>query len=114
MEIIKKNSIIPKLSSVFINVYAITIWPFVFIRDEGNDKTINHERIHLKQQAELLVLPFYVLYVLFWAINLVRYRNSQEAYYAIPFEQEAYHNDHDWAYLLNRKRFAWLKYINPK
>ena len=114
MEIIKKNSIIPKLSSIFINVYAITIYPFIFIRDEGNERTLNHERIHLKQQAELLLIPFYLLYVGFWLFNLLKYRDSQKAYFEIPFEREAYQNDSNWVYTLNRKKFAWVNYIKDK
>tara|TARA_A100001515_G_scaffold80527_1_gene63864 strand:+ start:162 stop:491 length:330 start_codon:yes stop_codon:yes gene_type:complete len=106
-----KNSIVPKLFSVFINVYAIALYPFVFIRDEGNEVVINHERIHLKQQRELWVIGFYLLYVLFWLINLVRYRDTATAYYELPFEREARVNESDWVYLLNRKRFAWTKYL---
>jgi len=105
------NSKIPKYMSVFINVYAITLYPFVFIRDEGNDTVINHEKIHLKQQRELWLVGFYFLYVTFWLFNLVKYRNTQVAYREIPFEREAYANDKDWVYLLNRKKHAWWHYI---
>ena len=107
-----KNSKIPKYLSIFISIYAITLYPYVFIRDEGNERTINHERIHLKQQKELLVIGFYVLYFVFWVINLIRYRSFLLAYSAIPFEREAYQNEEDWVYTLNRKRFGWLKYIS--
>ena len=44
--IIIRNSRIPRLASIFINVHAITLWPFIIIRDEGDEKTINHEKIH--------------------------------------------------------------------
>jgi hypothetical protein len=108
---IVKNSKIPKLASLFINVYAITIYPFIFIRDEGNITTINHERIHLAQQKELLVIPFYILYVFFWMFGLFKYKNAQLAYMSIPFEKEAYSNHDDIVYLLNRKRNDWLRYI---
>jgi hypothetical protein len=107
------NSIIPKIFSVFIDVYAITLYPFVFIRDEGNEITINHERIHLKQQKELLIIGFYFLYIIFWLVNLIRYRSFFLAYSAIPFEREAYQNEENWVYTLNRKAFAWWKYISP-
>ena len=107
-----KNSIIPKLASVFINVYAITLWPFIFIRDEGNEQTIRHEKIHLEQQKELFLIGFYLLYVMFWIVGLFRYRSTQIAYYEIPFEREAYSNDENWVYLLNRKRHDWTKYIS--
>jgi len=97
---------------VFINVYAITLWPFIFIRDEGNEVTINHERIHLMQQRELWLIGFYLLYVMFWLIGLVRYRSFQKAYYEIPFEREAHTNQDDWVYTLNRRRHDWTKYIS--
>ena len=108
--IIIRNSIVPRLSSVFINVYAITLFPFIFIKDEGNPRVLNHESIHIKQQAELLVLFFYVLYVFDWLVGLVKYRNLQKAYSQIRFEQEAYAKDMEPYYLIERKKYAWRKY----
>ena len=110
LPIVVTNSRVPKLLSWFINAYAITLWPFVFIRDEGNDRTINHETIHIKQYNELLVVGFLGLYLWDWLHGLLKYRNSQTAYYRIRFEQEAYENDKDVNYLTNRKRFAWRQY----
>ena len=108
--IIIKNSIIPKLFSIFINVYAITLFPFIFIRDEGNQRTINHESIHFRQQRELLVIFFYILYVADWIRGLIKYRSKSYAYMRIRFEQEAYDYDmHDF-YLIARKRNSWKKY----
>ena len=105
-----KNSKIPKIMSVFINVYAITLWPFIFIRDEGNEKTIRHEKIHIRQYNELLVIGFLILYLFDWIVGLIKYRDSSIAYLNIRFEQEAYENQDDLHYLDNRKMFAWLKY----
>ena len=106
-----RNSIVPRLLSVFISAYAVAIYPWIFIRDEGNEVVINHERIHLHQQKELLLIGFYFLYVMFWLIGLVRYRSFFTAYYEIPFEREARANEGDWVYTLNRKRWAWRHYI---
>ena len=108
--IIVKNSWVPKALSWVINAYAITLWPFIFIRDEGNDRTINHESIHIKQYSELLVVGFYVLYAWDWLHGLVKYRNKETAYYRIRFEQEAYDHDVDVNYLAKRKRFAWRRF----
>jgi len=47
------------LCSWFIRVYAITLFPFVFIRDEGNEITITHETIHHEQYKETLVVGFF-------------------------------------------------------
>ena len=108
--IIIKNSRIPKMLSFVIDIYAITIWPFVFIRDEGNKITINHESIHIKQQEELWVLPFYVLYLFEWLKNLANDMNGRDAYFNISFEKEAYGNQKDFTYLEKRDRMAWKKY----
>ena len=107
-----KNSKIPKLLSIIIDVYAITIYPFIFVRDESNDTTNNHESIHLAQQKELFVIPFYILYVYWWLLNLSKGMNKFDAYMNIPFEKEAYGNQKDFAYLNNRKKMSWKKYIN--
>ena len=111
LEKIKKYSKIPGYLSLFISIRAITIWPFIFIKDSGDDELINHERIHLVQQKELLLLGFYLLYIVFWTIGLIKFRNFQKAYMEIPFEKEAYANDSNWAFLLNRPRYNWIKYL---
>lgn len=108
--IIVRNSRIPKMLSIVIDVYAITIWPFVFIRDNGNEITINHESIHIKQQEELWVIPFYVLYLFEWIKNLISDMNKRDAYFNISFEKEAYNNQKDFTYLQKRDRMAWKKY----
>ena len=81
---------------------AITLYPFIFVRNE-NDKfdkeLINHERIHLRQQKELLVLPFCIWYFLDFLIKLIRYRNWDKAYRNIIFEREAYNNQSNLDYL---------------
>lgn len=110
LPIIIKNSRIPKLLSWVIDVYAITLWPFVFIRDEGNDRTVNHETIHIKQYNELLVVGFLVLYMYDWVYGLIKYRDKSKAYMRIRFEQEAYENDKNVHYIRERQRFGWKKY----
>ncbi|AFD55134.1 hypothetical protein RA0C_0118 [Riemerella anatipestifer ATCC 11845 = DSM 15868] len=64
---------------------------------------MNHEKIHLRQQLELLILPFFVWYGLNYLWNLIKYKNHREAYRNIIFEQEAYENQNDLEYLKNRK-----------
>lgn len=98
---------------------GITLYPFIFLKKSyferfGNQKeqrlakTINHEKIHIKQQVELLVLPFYILYFLFYFVNLFR---KGDSYMNIPFEKEAYVNENDFEYPNKRKFFGWIKYI---
>lgn len=54
------NKIIP-----FKGFKAITIWPFIFVRKECsfNEVDLNHENIHGKQQKELLLIFFYLIYL---------------------------------------------------
>ena len=99
-----------KAASIFIDVYAITLFPFIISKEKMNDVTLNHERIHLKQQKELWLLGFYVLYGLYWLKNRVSGMSSSEAYFNIPFEKEAYENQKDMSYLMSRKSQSWLNY----
>tara|TARA_R100001594_G_C3986806_1_gene251444 strand:- start:260 stop:598 length:339 start_codon:yes stop_codon:yes gene_type:complete len=109
--IIIENSKIPKYLSIFIDIWAITLYPFIICRGEMNSRTLNHEKIHLAQQAELLLIGFYFLYAYWWLKYRVFYGfSSEEAYHALPFEGEAYGNEMDMEYLNKRKHFAWRQY----
>jgi hypothetical protein len=93
---------------------GITLYPFVFLRNKtlkDNVVLLNHERIHLKQQLELLVLPFYMWYGLEFIYRLIQYGNWHIAYKNISFEKEAYLNEKDLQYLKNRKFWRFLKYL---
>ena len=70
-----------------------------------NSVLINHEKIHLTQQLELLMIPFFVIYFLEFLIRLLQYRNWELAYRNISFEREAYANEKDLNYL--KKRPFW-------
>lgn len=113
---------------------CLTIYCFLFIRRdrEISEVTKNHERIHMIQQCEILVLslflfllidllifekillsPFslicyFVFYVLNWVYNLGR--GSDNAYRDIIFEKEAYENQENLSYCKKRFfRFSFLK-----
>ena len=109
--IIIQNSKIPQYLSWFIDVGAITLFPFIISREKMSDVTLNHEMIHIKQQAELLIVGFYALYVLYWCIALAKGLRGDEAYRAIPFEIEAYAEQDNEHYLTERKRFAWMSHL---
>ena len=92
----------------------MTIWPFIFVKDKLyklDEILINHERIHLRQQIELLWLPFFLWYSLEFLIKLVIYKNWDKAYRAISFEREAYQNELDFDYLKHRKIWSFWKYL---
>tara|TARA_R110000822_G_scaffold161_1_gene724 strand:- start:27820 stop:28191 length:372 start_codon:yes stop_codon:yes gene_type:complete len=107
---------------IFMTIGGITLWPFIILREKYRGKTnywklraqriINHETIHIEQQKELLVIPFYVLYILEYVIKLPFY--GKKAYYNISFEREAYSNELNKEYLSQRKRYAWIKLIFKK
>ena len=92
---------------------GITLFPFVIVREKKDSKdqvVINHERIHLRQQLEMLVLLFYLVYFLDFIVQIIRYRNKYEAYRNICFEREAYENEKDLDYLKSRPFWRFLKY----
>lgn len=93
---------------------AITIFPFIFLRNQRFRQDailLNHERIHLRQALELLIVPFYTWYVLEFLFHWIRLRSFHRAYLAISFEREAYQNDHNLAYLKTRRFWAFRKYL---
>jgi hypothetical protein len=96
---------------------GISIWPFIILRDSeheiGKDAyttLINHERIHLRQQIETLIVPFYILYAFFYIRNRIKGLRHFQAYQMIPFEQESYANETNLKYLATRKLWQWRKY----
>jgi hypothetical protein len=93
---------------------GMTIFPFVIIKhsfDSENKVLVNHEKIHIRQQMELLVLPFFLWYFLEYAVRLLQYKNTDLAYRNISFEREAYANELDLDYLETRTFFSFLKYL---
>jgi len=95
----------------------MALLPFILLRDKrmkNNHTLINHERIHLRQQAEMLILPFYLWYITEYFIRLIMYRNKKKAYYNISFEREAYTNDRNLNYLNNRCFWNFTKYLHQK
>ncbi len=74
---------------------------------------MNHERIHARQQLEMLVIPFLIWYVLEYLILRLKY-NHDDSYRNIVFEREAYLNESDLDYLKKRKRFSFLKFYGKK
>lgn len=90
---------------------AMAIFPFIFFRKKEyiNLKRLNHEKIHLRQQLELLIIPFYIWYGLEFLVKWIKLKDSKKAYYNISFEKEAYKNEHNLNYLKNRKFYSFLK-----
>ena len=108
-----ENSKIPvwlsKIPFVPIEIGAITLGPVVISRSEMSITTRRHEAIHWAQYIECAVVFFPILYFAFWIKNRIKGIAGAQAYYEIPFEKEAYANQEDPDYLLNRKLFAWAR-----
>jgi hypothetical protein len=93
---------------------GLTVFPFVVLRERNAQDYLvlmNHERIHLRQQIELMVLPFFVIYGLDFLVKLIRYRDKNLAYRNVVFEREAYENEIDLTYLKSRSLWRFLRYI---
>ena len=96
---------------------GLTVFPFVLIKcrlDFKNKILVNHEKIHIRQQKELLVLPFFLWYFVEYAVRLLQYKNANLAYRNISFEREAYANELDLNYLETRHFFNFLNYLHIK
>ncbi len=101
------------------NYTGITLFPFIILKYDKNDKSVqpyevvaNHERIHLRQQLETLVVFFYPMYLIFYTINRFKGMKHYEAYRNIPFERESYVYERDLNYLKNRKFWNWRQFIS--
>lgn len=95
-------------------ISGITLFPFIFIEKKElrwNKVLINHEKIHLRQQLEMLIIPFYIWYITEYFLKYLKYRNPQLAYRNISFEREAYENDSNLNFLKTRKLWNFLKFI---
>ena len=89
---------------------AITIWPFIFVKGTmPADYVLYHEKIHLRQQAETLLLLFYIIYGVSWLVQLIKHRNAHTAYRNVIMEREAYSHQREGSYLDNRPFWAWIK-----
>lgn len=93
---------------------GLTLFPFIFLKYEflrKNEILINHEKIHLRQQLEMLVVFFYLFYGIEFVARLFQYKNWYNAYKNISFEREAYLNENDLNYLQNRRFWRFITYL---
>ncbi|ESU29311.1 hypothetical protein FLJC2902T_07070 [Flavobacterium limnosediminis JC2902] len=93
---------------------GITVYPFVFLKDKKDREDVvmlNHEEIHIRQQIEMLIVPFFLWYFIEYLIRWMQYKNRHTAYRNISFEREAYANEKDPGYLQQRFFWNFLKYV---
>ncbi len=94
---------------------GITVFPFVFIKHrflKENTVFLNHERIHLRQQLEMLVIPFFIWYGVEFVVRYIHYKNWILAYRNISFEREAYAKEKEVDYLSSRTLWAFFRFLN--
>lgn len=95
---------------------ALTLWPFIFVREDRKDyftaKDERHETTHAIQQVECLWLLFLVIYGAEYVIKLPFCKfDTIRAYMSISFEQEAYEHEAETYYNEVRRHYAWLRYL---
>lgn len=108
MVVIVSRYLIPK------GFRGITLFPFIVVSDydlKQNLIMINHEKIHIRQQIEMLVLPFFIWYGTEFLIKCIMYKDKNLAYRNISFEKEAYANEKDLNYLKQRSFWKFLSYL---
>jgi hypothetical protein len=93
---------------------GVVLWPFIVVKRaelKKNPIFMNHERIHLKQQVEMLLIFFFLWYFFEYLIRLLKYGDSYKAYNKICFEREAYANEKNLKYRENRPFWNFLNYL---
>lgn len=110
------NSFIPFEGYSYINLFGILFAKNKYKNIPISKKTLNHESIHTKQIQEMGYIFFYIWYFVEWIIKCIfsLFKKSPRGvqnwpYKSISFEQEAYYNENDFDYLINRKHYCWLK-----
>ncbi len=108
MIIIISKYLIPK------GFIGLTFFPFIILKHKSemlDEVILNHEKIHIRQQLELFIVPFFIWYGLEYVYRFVQYRDKYKAYRNICFEREAYNNEKDLYYLKKRSFWSFLKFV---
>ena len=87
----RKGTKLAKWITNKINSDAITLYPYVFFKEESPPQTlINHENVHVNQIRKLGVFTFYASYAAYYLMFRRKGMSHEKAYESIPFEVEAY------------------------
>jgi hypothetical protein len=96
------------------NIQGLAIFPFLLLRNRNllqSQKLIQHEKIHFKQQLELLWVFFFLWYIIEFTYRWIQLQSWEKAYKNVSFEKEAYANEHQTNYLQTRKTWSFWKYL---
>jgi hypothetical protein len=115
MIVLYSTRLLRLLTPWFSGISGITIFPFIILRSElrgtvESAVTVNHEKIHIRQQLELLLVFFALWYTVSFIAGLARGRGWYGAYRNIIFEREAFDRMYDPDYLSRRKLFGFMKF----
>lgn len=106
-----KTLVCPWLKNYNIKARAVV---FVILLQNKNYKfdkvLINHEKIHLRQQLEMLWVGFLLFYCGQYLYFRLRGKKHYEAYRSLWHEREAYAFEKNLNYLKTRKFLAVFKY----
>lgn len=97
-----------------LKIRGITLFPFIILVEKKclkDNVLINHEKIHLRQQLELLLIFFYIWYVIEYYYWFIVLKDKYLAYRNICFEKEAYAHEQSQNYLKTRRPWSFWKYI---
>jgi hypothetical protein len=143
MKTVFYNSKIAEFFTPLSGFKTVMLFGFVFTEKSAlSDSVIAHERVHQQQYAECLaaglalaslcfillprcpwlwIIPFVVYYILYlaeYSVHLIRFRNTDKAYYAISFEQEAYDLMYEYSKPEEARRqrqpFGWRHYFTSQ
>ena len=109
--ILKHNPDITNFFSYFFgeDLVALTLFPWIFTKYEKiNENIVNHEKIHIEQYKETLIIGFPIIMIINYILNLIYYFDLNIAYKNTLFEKEAYENMNNYQYLKYRRRYSWL------
>lgn len=115
---------------------ACNLFGVIFLRKGAklDEIAMNHEKIHSRQIAEVMLasLPvailvaiftniwlaglfvlvsYYLWYGIEWLVHFIRLKDPHLAYRRISFEREAYHNQTDPEYLESRFWFKFIQFL---
>ena len=93
---------------------GITLFPFILLKEKNykNDEImIQHEKIHIRQQLEMLIFLFFMWYIVEFFIRLIQFKKRNLAYRNISFEREAYANESQKDFLQNRRFWNFINYL---
>lgn len=93
---------------------GIALFPFIILvdkKDREDAVMLNHEKIHIRQQLDMLIVPFFLWYGIEFLLRWMQYKNKHLGYRNISFEREAYQNEKNLDYLKKRSFWSFLKYL---